>query len=175
MELSDSAAVVVALKAASAAAEVAARHTFVVARALSAERTVTLRVTITDFGPEHSPRYYLFGHDRAQRVFVSSEPGDDLARVIAESDWSEFAEQGPEAARDERPIGAVLEGIEIPPLPPGSVAREFFSLIKVENEDGGSSWAARYTADLDEDELLGVLVGYVDHLKRQAATGWAEG
>lgn len=44
--------------------------------------------------------------------------------------------------------------------------------VKYEDADGDQGWAVRVTSDEAEDEVLGVLVGYVEHLKHQAAACW---
>ena len=54
-------------------------------------------------------------------------------------------------------------------------AREAFVLVQVEEADGSLGWCARVTSGLDNDELLGVLTGYQQHLKQQAAASWDDG
>lgn len=73
------------------------------------------------------------------------------------------------------PIGEVLDGLSIPPLPANAPAKAAFVMAMYEDEDGDDAWVARVTHDVGDDELLGVLVGYVEHLKRLAATNWTFG
>ena len=75
-----------------------------------------------------------------------------------------------------RPVEEVLAGLAIPPLPDNAPAKGAFVLAMYEDEDGDDAWVARVTHDsVSGDELLGVLVGYVEHLKQEAAANWTEG
>jgi hypothetical protein len=68
----------------------------------------------------------------------------------------------------------VLGDLKTPALPPGTTATAMFALIRLDEPDGGEGWSVRVTEGLDDAELLGVLVGYVEHLKRAAAESWDE-
>ncbi|MCZ2264386.1 MULTISPECIES: hypothetical protein [unclassified Isoptericola] len=70
------------------------------------------------------------------------------------------------------PVAEVLGGLRIPALPAGTTPRGLLALVKLDEPDGGVGWSVRVTADLDDEEVLGVLVGYVEHLKRVAADSW---
>ena len=67
------------------------------------------------------------------------------------------------------PIEQVLGGLRLPALPEGATARELLALVKLEDPGGGISWSVRVTSGLDDEEVLGVLVGYVEHLRQVAA------
>jgi hypothetical protein len=73
------------------------------------------------------------------------------------------------------PIGDVLAGLAIPPLPDDAPAKAAFVLAMHEDSDGDDAWVARVTLGVNSDELLGVLVGYVEHLKQESAANWSEG
>jgi len=83
-------------------------------------------------------------------------------------------ENAPSSAQSE-PIAEVLAGLRIPPLTSGTRARDAFILVQVDEADGSVGWCARTTSGLDNDELLGVLTGYQEHLKQQAAASWDDG
>lgn len=70
------------------------------------------------------------------------------------------------------PVGEVLGDLRVPALPEGSSARGLLALVKLDEPDGGIGWSVRVTSDLDDEEVLGVLVGYVEHLKQAAAASW---
>lgn len=70
------------------------------------------------------------------------------------------------------PIADVLEGLRIPALPSGAKARHAFVLVQIEEADGSLGWSARVTSGVDDDELLGVLTGFQEHLKQTAAASW---
>jgi hypothetical protein len=70
------------------------------------------------------------------------------------------------------PLGEVLPDLRIPALPQGCVPRGLFALVKLDEPDGGIGWSVRATSDLNDEELLGVLAGYVEHLKQAAAASW---
>jgi hypothetical protein len=72
------------------------------------------------------------------------------------------------------PVAEVLAGLEINELPGNAPAKALFALIKYEDGDGDQAWAVRVTDDLPDDELLGALTGYVEHLKRVSAEGWRD-
>lgn len=70
------------------------------------------------------------------------------------------------------PVGDVLDGLAIPALPEGLRPEGLLALVRCVAPDGGTSWSVRVTEGLDDDEVLGTLVGYVEHLKREAADAW---
>ncbi|GGC18401.1 hypothetical protein [Cellulomonas carbonis] len=70
------------------------------------------------------------------------------------------------------PISEVLSDLRIPPLPEATTASDVFAFVKLREPDGGIGWAVRVTPDLDDEEVLGLLVGYVEHLKQEAASSW---
>lgn len=74
-----------------------------------------------------------------------------------------------------QPIAEVLAGLRVPALPSGTTARNAFVLVQVDEADGSLGWCVRVTSGLDNDELLGVLTGYQEHLKQQAAASWDDG
>lgn len=71
-----------------------------------------------------------------------------------------------------RPVGEVLAGLTIPAIPAGTSARGLLAFVPLAEEDGSIGWSVRVTSNLDDEEVLGVLVGYVEHLKQQAAASW---
>jgi hypothetical protein len=73
------------------------------------------------------------------------------------------------------PVGDALEGLAVPALGEGREPIALFALVKVREADGEAGWSVRVTDGLDDDELLGVLTGYVEHLRQTAAAGWDEG
>lgn len=72
------------------------------------------------------------------------------------------------------PVGDVLAGLEFPALPGGAPAKSLFALIEYVDSDGDDAWAVRVAGPLNDDELLGALTGYMEHLKREAAAGWGD-
>ena len=70
------------------------------------------------------------------------------------------------------PVGEALAGFQIAVLPEGTTARGLLALVKLDESDGGIGWAVRVTEDLNDEEVLGVLVGYVEHLKKEASDSW---
>jgi hypothetical protein len=73
------------------------------------------------------------------------------------------------------PVGEVFSGLAVPALGEGREAMALFGLVKVREPDGEEGWSVRVTHGLDDDELLGVLTGYVEHLRQIAAAGWDDG
>ncbi|GAA2149629.1 hypothetical protein GCM10009826_04520 [Humibacillus xanthopallidus] len=49
------------------------------------------------------------------------------------------------------------------------------AFVKLQEPDGGTGWSVRVTADLDDEEVLGLLTGYVEHLRQVAAAAWDDG
>jgi hypothetical protein len=75
---------------------------------------------------------------------------------------------------ERRPIGEVLSGQTIHPLPDGWTPLEAFVLIKCMDDDGDSSWSFRTTNTLNLEELLGALTIQVETLKRKLTGAWAD-
>jgi hypothetical protein len=71
-------------------------------------------------------------------------------------------------------MSEVLTGFAVPALPGNAPATSVFALIKYVDSDGDVSSAACVAGELDDDELLGTLTGYVEHLKRVSADGWGD-
>jgi hypothetical protein len=74
---------------------------------------------------------------------------------------------------ERQPIGEVLAGHLIHPLPDGWTALEAFLLIKCMDDDGDSSWSFRTTNALNLEELLGALTIQVETLKRTLVGNWS--
>ena len=91
-----------------------------------------------------------------------------------ETPKSDANKKGESPGLEGLPAGEVLGDLRIPSVPEGCTPRGVMALIKVEDSDGDPGWCVRVTSDLDDEELLGVLVGYVEHLKQQAAASWDE-
>lgn len=70
------------------------------------------------------------------------------------------------------PIEDVLRGLSIPALPAGSVPRGLLAFVQLDEPDGAIGWSVRVTSNLNDEEVLGLLVGYVEHLKQEASTSW---
>jgi hypothetical protein len=70
-----------------------------------------------------------------------------------------------------KPIGEVLDGLEIHPLTSGGTALEAFVLVKLLDDDGHTTWAYRTTHQLNREELLGALVVHTALLRR-LLDGW---
>ena len=71
-----------------------------------------------------------------------------------------------------QPIERVLGGLAIPNLPEGTTPIGFLGFIKLREADGGVGWSLRTTSGLDDEEDLGLLVGYVHHATVEAANSW---
>jgi hypothetical protein len=67
----------------------------------------------------------------------------------------------------DRPIGDVLSGIEIQPLPDGWVALGFHAMLKCLDEDGNVNWISRFTTDGHVIESLGAMRAAVVMLEAQ--------
>lgn len=72
------------------------------------------------------------------------------------------------------PVEDVLSGLAIPALPLGQTPTQLFALIKCVDQEGHESFFVRVTDDLDQDGLLGTLVGYVEYMKQQSAATWVD-
>lgn len=70
------------------------------------------------------------------------------------------------------PIEEVLAGLRIPALPEGTTPRGLLAFVQLNEPDGSTGWSVRVTSDLDDDEILGILIGYTHRLQQQAADSW---
>lgn len=70
------------------------------------------------------------------------------------------------------PLEEVLAGLRIPVLPEGTSPAGLLAFVKLHEPDGGTGWSVRVTAELDDEEVLGLLTGYVEHLRQAAAASW---
>ena len=73
------------------------------------------------------------------------------------------------------PVGEVLAGMAVPALPQGAKPQGLLAFVKLDEADGSTGWSVRQTSNLDEDEVLGILIGYTHRLKQRAADSWDEG
>lgn len=71
-------------------------------------------------------------------------------------------------------LASIVGELQVPALPAGSTSLGVLALIKIDEPDGGVGWVVRVTPDLDDDEVLGALTGYVKHLTRVAADSWRD-
>jgi hypothetical protein len=69
-------------------------------------------------------------------------------------------------------VAQVLGDLRVPALPEGSAADGLLAFVRLVEPDGSIGWAVRVTSNMNDEEVLGVLVGYVEHLKREAADSW---
>jgi len=70
------------------------------------------------------------------------------------------------------PVREVLDGLAIPALPEGTTPRGLLAFVKLDEPDGGVGWSVRVTSNLDDEEVLGLRVEYVEHLKKEAVCSW---
>lgn len=63
--------------------------------------------------------------------------------------------------------------VVVSPLPKGARPKEVISLVQCEMEDG-LTWFVRTSSGLDDEEVLGLLTGYVEHLRQEAASMWSD-
>ncbi|GAB3103705.1 hypothetical protein [Isoptericola nanjingensis] len=70
------------------------------------------------------------------------------------------------------PVGDVLEGLQLLPLPEGTTPSGVLAFVKLDEPDGGVGWSVRVTDGMNDEENLGLLVGYVEKLKQAAAASW---
>lgn len=66
----------------------------------------------------------------------------------------------------------MLAGLSVAALSPGSRPTGLVALVQAEDPDGTTGWSVRVTEGLSDDEVLGVLTGYLEHLKQLAAAEW---
>ena len=70
------------------------------------------------------------------------------------------------------PIGEVLRGLTVTPLPESWSPLEVLCMVKCLGDDGSPKWALRMTGGINEEELLGALTIEVDLLKRDMLNNW---
>ncbi|ROS72052.1 hypothetical protein EDF32_2794 [Cellulomonas sp. PhB143] len=46
------------------------------------------------------------------------------------------------------------------------------AFVKLDEPDGSVGWSVRVTEGMNDEENLGLLAGYVEHLKQVAAASW---
>ena len=74
---------------------------------------------------------------------------------------------------DELPIGDLLSGMSVMPLPEGFEAETVFVLIKMRTDDGNTVWGWRSPGITNHEELLGALIVQVEMLKAQLLDDWS--
>lgn len=71
------------------------------------------------------------------------------------------------------PIGEVLPGMTLMPLPEGEVAETVYVLIKTRDADGSTTgWSWRSPEIVNHEELLGALISQSDLLRHQMLSDW---
>ena len=73
-----------------------------------------------------------------------------------------------------QPIGDVLRGIEIEPVPEGWNVVDALVLAKCLNVEGQPIWSLRFTDGLNSEELLGALEIQVELLTRGILEDWQD-
>lgn len=86
------------------------------------------------------------------------------------SDVRSELSSGVEALVPHHRVDAAVE--RIPPLPAGTSPAGLLEFVKLHEPDGGTGWSVRVTAELDDEEVLGLLTGDVEHLRQVAAASW---
>lgn len=71
-----------------------------------------------------------------------------------------------------KPIGEVLNGIEIAPLDDGDVALEALLLVKTVDDEGRVCWVERMTDGLHQLEWLGAVTAAKARLTRTSLENW---
>lgn len=73
-----------------------------------------------------------------------------------------------------RPIGDVLPGMTIVPLPDGHEAETVYMLVKTRSTQGDTdfSWCWRSPEIVNREELLGALISQTDLLRQQILNDW---
>ena len=94
-------------------------------------------------------------------------------RSILEVPWAggRFGQTG-EMSEEKRPVGEVLRGLSIGPLPDGWTAVDAYAMVKCLDPTGRAQWALRVTETINEEELLGALTMHVELLKRDMLDNW---
>ncbi|WP_123309170.1 hypothetical protein [Cellulomonas sp. PhB143] len=70
------------------------------------------------------------------------------------------------------PAGDVLGSLKLLPLPEGTSPSGVLAFVKLDEPDGSVGWSVRVTEGMNDEENLGLLAGYVEHLKQVAAASW---
>lgn len=70
------------------------------------------------------------------------------------------------------PVGEALDGVMIQALPRDASVTGLFAFVRLAERDGSVGWSVRVTDGLNDEETLGVLAGYLEHLKILAASSW---
>ena len=65
-----------------------------------------------------------------------------------------------------RPIGEVLDGLRVPPLPEGWTPIDAVNMVKCLDEDGEVRWSVRATQGMSMEEVLGALISRTDLLRK---------
>jgi hypothetical protein len=72
------------------------------------------------------------------------------------------------------PVGEVLRGLLIDPLPHSWTALDAVCMVKCLNEDGRPMWSYRATDGINDEELLGALVMAIELLKSDMLRSWED-
>jgi hypothetical protein len=72
------------------------------------------------------------------------------------------------------PIGDVLRGLAIDPVPESWTPLDAVCMVKCLNEDGRPMWAYRATGGINDEELLGALVMAIELLKSDMLSTWED-
>jgi hypothetical protein len=81
---------------------------------------------------------------------------------------------GTHVSEPNQPIGDVLRGIEIEPVPEGWTVVDALVLAKCLNVEGQPIWSLRFTEGLNSEELLGALQIQVELLTRGILEDWQD-
>jgi hypothetical protein len=73
---------------------------------------------------------------------------------------------------DNQPIGEVLSGLTLEPLPAGWTPTGVFVLVKCIDEEGDPSWVTRVEGLDNDEELLGSLTIQVELFRRRLISDW---
>jgi hypothetical protein len=73
-----------------------------------------------------------------------------------------------------QPIGEVLRGLVIDPVPEGWTVVDALVVAKCLNDEGEPIWSLRFTDGLNSEELLGALQIQVELLKRGILEDWTD-
>jgi hypothetical protein len=93
---------------------------------------------------------------------------------IESAEQEDPANGGTHVSAPNQPIGDVLRGIEIEPVPDGWTVVDALVLAKCLNIEGQPIWSLRFTDGLNSEELLGALQIQVDLLKRGILEDWQD-
>jgi hypothetical protein len=72
------------------------------------------------------------------------------------------------------PVGEVLRGLAIGPLPESWTALDAVCMVKCLNPDGHPMWSYRATDGINDEELLGALVMAIELLKSDMLSNWED-